>query len=72
VENGSIVYVPHIDTQDDFWDIIHTFQNGILNSNDLFISTPPSSSVNNQSNGSFSSFLDSSTSPGSYNFIFVF
>jgi hypothetical protein len=48
VENGSIVYISQLDTTDDFWDVIHTFQNVVLSGNDLFISTPPLS-VNNQS-----------------------
>ncbi len=63
MENGSIVHVPQLDTLDDFWDVIRTLQNVILYSNDLFISTLPLL-IHNQSNGSSSSFLDSSTSPG--------
>ncbi len=48
MENGRIIYVPQLDTEDDFWDIIRTLQNVILSSYDLFISTPPVS-LNNQS-----------------------
>lgn len=53
VENGSVVYVPQLRTEDDVWDVVRTLQNTILSSNDLFISTPPIS-VNNQSK----SFID--------------
>ncbi|CAF1020071.1 unnamed protein product [Rotaria sordida] len=59
LENGTIIYVRQLKTEDDFWDVIRILQNGILSGNDLFISTPPLS-VNNQSD-------DSSTSSGSYN-----
>jgi hypothetical protein len=48
VENGSIVYISQLDTEDDFWDVIRTLENVILSCNDLFISTPPLS-LNNQS-----------------------
>ncbi|UJR30004.1 hypothetical protein I4U23_017550 [Adineta vaga] len=63
LDNGTIIFLSHLDTLDDFWDVIRTFQNVILSGNDLFISTPPVASLNNQSNGSSSSFLDSSVSP---------
>ncbi|CAF1623622.1 unnamed protein product [Adineta ricciae] len=63
LENGTIVYISQLDTLDDFWDVIRTFQNVILSGNDLFTSTPPVTSLHNQSNGSASSFLDSSVSP---------
>ena len=49
VDNGTIVYIPHLATQDDFWDVIRTFQNVILSGNDLFMPTPPTTSLNNQS-----------------------
>jgi len=49
VENGTIVYIQHLETQDEFWEVIRTFQNVILSGNDLFIPTPPSISLNNQS-----------------------
>ncbi|CAF4715824.1 unnamed protein product, partial [Rotaria sp. Silwood1] len=62
LENGTIVNIPNIENEDDFWEIIRMFQNGILAGNDLFISTLPHSTMN-QSNGSSSSFLDSSLSP---------
>ncbi|CAF0839712.1 unnamed protein product, partial [Rotaria sordida] len=62
LENGTIINIPNIENEDDFWDIIRMFQNGILAGNDLFISTLPHSTMN-QSNGSSSSFLDSSLSP---------
>lgn len=48
VENGTIVNVPLIEKEDDFWDIIRIFQNCILAGNDLFISTSPQV-VGNQS-----------------------
>jgi hypothetical protein len=41
VENGTIINLPSIENKTDFWDIIRTFQNGILAGNDLFISTSP-------------------------------
>ncbi|CAF4565563.1 unnamed protein product, partial [Rotaria sp. Silwood2] len=63
LETDIIVYISHLETQDEFWDVIHTFQNVILSSNDLFISTPPSTFLNNQSNGSSSCFLDPSVLP---------
>lgn len=67
MENGSIVFVPQLDTEDDFWDVIRTFENDVLSCNNLFVSSPPSL-IHNQSNGSSSSFLDSSLSPGSFLF----
>jgi hypothetical protein len=42
VENGTLVNIPSIETEDEFWDVIRIFQNGILAGVDLFISTPPS------------------------------
>ncbi len=48
MENGSIVYISELDTEEDFWDVIGTLQNDILSCNDLFISTQPLS-LNNQS-----------------------
>ncbi|CAF3053354.1 unnamed protein product [Rotaria sp. Silwood2] len=62
LENGTIVNIPNIENEDDFWEIIRIFQNGILAGNDLFISTLPHS-IMNQSNDSSSSYLDSSLSP---------
>jgi hypothetical protein len=41
VENGTLINVPLIENENDFWEIIRVFQNGILAGNDLFISTPP-------------------------------
>lgn len=86
MENGSIAYVAELRTEDDVWDVIRTLQNNILSANDLFISTPPTS-VNNQSkvcflwifdlkddvvgNGSFSSYRDSSASPGKLKIFFL-
>lgn len=61
LENNTEIYVPQMKTSDDFWDVIRTVQIGILAGQDLFISTPPLPT--NQSNGSSSSFLDSSVSP---------
>ena len=49
MENDIIVYISHLETQDDFWKVIRGFENFILSSNDLFIPTPPSASLNNQS-----------------------
>ena len=49
MENGTIVNIPNIESEDDFWDVIYTFQNGILAGHDLFISTLPQSTMN-QSN----------------------
>ncbi|CAF5156238.1 unnamed protein product, partial [Rotaria sp. Silwood1] len=43
LENGTIVNIPNIENEDDFWEIIRMFQNGILAGNDLFISTLPHS-----------------------------
>jgi hypothetical protein len=42
VENSTTVYIPHLETQEDFWEVIRTLQNVILAGSDLFISTPPS------------------------------
>jgi len=79
VNNNSIVYVPQLETKSDFWDVIRKFENNVLSSNDLFTSLPPTTNHNqsktssnfefNQTffclgNGSYSSFLDSSASPG--------
>ncbi|CAF0716794.1 unnamed protein product [Adineta steineri] len=63
LDNGTVIYIRQLDTEDDFWDIIRTFQNVILSGNDLFISTLPPIPSNNQSNDSSSSFRDSSLSP---------
>jgi hypothetical protein len=41
VENGTIVNIPSIENEEEFWEIIRIFQNGILAGNDLFISSPP-------------------------------
>lgn len=49
VENGIVLNILHFDTQDDFWEVIRTFQNVILSRNDLFIPIPPSTYLNNQS-----------------------
>ena len=46
MENGTIVYIPQVDIQDHFSDVIRLFENVILSGNDLFISTPL---MNNQS-----------------------
>ncbi len=43
MENGTLINLPFIENEDEFWDIIRIFQNGILAGNDLFISTPKSS-----------------------------
>ena len=80
------MYVPEMESHDDFWDTISVFQSAVLSANDLFVSTPPVS-INNQSkiqinhheliigidlgNGSSSSFLDSSVSPGLYYLLFL-
>ncbi len=53
MENGTLINIPLIKNDDDFWDIIRIFQNGILAGNDLFISTPPlppHSSINQSKN----------------------
>lgn len=49
MENGTSVDVPFVETEEDFWEIIRIFQNGILAGNDLFISTPPPQPVIDQS-----------------------
>jgi len=41
VENGTLVDVPLIESEEDFWNIIRRFQNGILAGNDLLVSTLP-------------------------------
>lgn len=46
MKNGTIINVPYIENEDEFWDIIRLFQNGILAGNDLFISTIPQSIMN--------------------------
>lgn len=44
MEDGtSSVQIPSIENEEQFWEIIHRFQNGILAGIDLFISKPPSS-----------------------------
>ena len=48
MEDRSVVYVPELRSEDDFWDVIRTLQNVILSASDLFVATPPTS-VNNQS-----------------------
>lgn len=45
MENGTSINVPLIENEQDFWDIIRTFLNGILAGNDLFISTPPQPTI---------------------------
>ncbi len=42
------MYVPEMESPDDFWDTISVFQSAVLSANDLFVSTPPAS-INNQS-----------------------
>ncbi len=42
MENGTLINLPFIENEDEFWNIIRIFQNGILAGNDLFISTPKS------------------------------
>jgi hypothetical protein len=37
VENDIILYISHLETKDDFWKVIRTFENVILSDNDLFI-----------------------------------
>jgi hypothetical protein len=49
VENGTIVNIPSIENEDDFWEIIRIFQNGILAGSDLFVSSPPPPPALNQS-----------------------
>ncbi len=34
MENDIIVYVSHLETQDNFWKVIRTFENVILSGND--------------------------------------
>ena len=41
VENNARLQLPSMETKDDFWDILHDFQNAILAEEDLFISIPP-------------------------------
>jgi hypothetical protein len=41
-KNSTIVNIPYFESQDEFWDVIRIFQNGISAGNDLFASTPPS------------------------------
>lgn len=40
VESNARLQVPSMEIEDDFWDILHDFQNAILADEDLFISTP--------------------------------
>ena len=42
VEDGTSIDIPSIENDDEFWQIIHRFEDGILAGIDLFISTPPS------------------------------
>ena len=49
VEDGTSVHIPSIENEDEFWEIIHLFQNGILAGIDLFISTPPTMNIQNPS-----------------------
>jgi hypothetical protein len=46
VDNGTIVYIPPLENQSDFWDAISIFQSAVLSAYDLFISTPPVSMHN--------------------------
>lgn len=41
VENGTILSLPHLDTTEDFWDVIRSLADVLLAGYDLFIATPP-------------------------------
>ncbi|CAF0865687.1 unnamed protein product [Adineta ricciae] len=41
LENNTRLQLPSMETKDDFWDILHDFQNAILAEEDLFVSIPP-------------------------------